>query len=375
MNVYFKILGCERRSLEAERIKKYFKLNGHRLVFKPDNADFIIYNSCAFDGVKEDQTVCEIEELKKFTKAKLIVIGCLPGVNPERFKKIHNGYFFAPNNLDYIDEIFPDSKLKLKDIEYFNTFTYNINGKVIPSTERASSPLQTKNLFNICISRGCDKQCSYCGEWRAWGLYVSKTPEQCLKEFRKGLKEGFQEFNILADSIGPYGTDIGFSLPKLLRLFLTIKGNYFFHLTEYNPLWIHKNIEDLVPIFQSGKIKSILVAIQSGSDRILELMNRGYKSGLIKKDLIRLKKAAPDLDMHTHAIVGFPSETEKNFKQTLNFLKEVKFKSVTLYTFHPKPGTPAAEFKEFISDGVKKKRAEKALKLLEEINSISYYYT
>lgn len=370
-----KIIGCERRSLEAERIKKYLQVNNVELVLDPTEADYIIYTTCGFDGIKEDQTVDDILELQKnYPHTKLIIMGCLPGINPERLKSIFDGESFSPANLEHIEEIFPEFKTKLADIEEFNLFTYNINGKVITSQNKKSSPLNIKGLYNVIIAKGCDRQCTYCGEWRAWGQYKSKPPERCIKEFKKGVEQGFKHINILADSIGPYGIDIDYNFPELLSEFLNIEGDFSIHLTEYSPLWIHKHIEELIPLFKTQRIISILVAIQSGSNKILEKMDRGYEIEYVIQDLLKLKKIAPELEFHTQVVVGFPFETEEDFELTLYALEIIKFKSVSLYLFDAKPGTPAAEFGDKISLEIKKDRAKKAIKRLDKIGTICYYY-
>ncbi len=374
MKVYFKILGCERRSLEAERLKKFFISNGCELIFDPSGADVIIYSSCGFDGVKEDASLIDIKYLNQFSKSKLIIVGCLPAINKERLKEIFDGPVFTPENIDDLQSIFPEFNVKLNEIKYFNTFTYHINGKIIPSIERASSPLNVKNLYHICISRGCDRRCTYCGEWPAWGSYKSKPVKQCINEFKEGLSAGFHEFNILADSIGPYGIDINYSLPQLLSDFIKNKGNYSIHLSEYNLLWIHKQINQLIPLLATKRIKSILCAIQSGSDRILGLMQRGYSSGEAISDLLRLKQAYSEIALHTQIIIGFPTENEKDFQQTLDTIEKIKFASISLYSFNAKPGTPAYEINSKVSEDVKKQRAQSVLDLCNRINTLVYYY-
>ena len=340
---------CGKRSLDANRVSKYLSKNNYKIINKPKDANIIIFFSCATSKYDADKSINIIKKLQKYD-GELIVAGCLPGIEPKRLKNIFNGKTIVTKNLDQIDQLFPENKIKFNNIDDANILYPNINendfygvlNKIINNSSfykklffnfRESilkyifneqsfsySELTTKKPFIVRISQGCVSNCSYCAIKKAVGPIVSKPIDQCINEFKKGLNEGYQEFSLTGDDVGAYGLDIKKTFPELLDKITNLKGNYQIIIRCFHPRWVVKYINELEMIFKRNKVNLIGIPIQSASSRLLKLMNRYSNKEKMYESIKRIKKSAPDLTIYTHYIIGFPSETFDEFKETLRLL-------------------------------------------------------
>ena len=295
----------------------------------------------------------------------MIVLGCLPAISPSKFKEKFKGKYIIPLHLDKIDMFFKDFKFKFSDLP-------DANKDFLLSEDDSQDGV--KNCL-LRIGSGCIANCSYCAIPLATGKLKSKSLNVCLKEYSKLLEEGYNEFNICAENVGSYGIDIKSSLPLLLEKMEEMdKGKkVWWNIHEIHPKWVIKYKSSLVGWVKEGKIKCLGCTIQSGSDRILKLMNRYDKSENIVKTLLELKKINSELFLSTHVLIGFPTETEKDLEDTLDVIKKVGFDIIIVYVYTPREGTVAHNLKNQISDNVKKERLEKTLKFCKKnnINAIS----
>ena len=379
--------GCSRRRLDAKKYSEYFLENGYQLVSNPKKADFIILVTCAFSDKMAETSLSEVEKFKKFN-AELIVGGCLPEIEKERLAKIFDGNLVSTKEIEKIDEIFKDNENKFSDLDDANRLWTNLNkrsyfhiGKrktkcILPLEEHyirlknylikkifgenstfyyLSSNIREKSFY-LRISWGCLGNCSYCAIKKAVGPLKSKPFDQCIKEFRKGISNGAKNFIIAADDIGSYGLDTGRTFTELLDNLTSIEGDYSIEIEEINTRWVVKYIDELERIMKRGKIKRICSPIQSGSERILKLMNRYHNKEKIKNSFLRLKNSSKDLILGTYAIIGFPSETEKDFDETLEFIKDAGIEWGFLIPFSLKKETLAEKINPKISSNEIKKR-------------------
>jgi len=169
------------------------------------------------------------------------------------------------------------------------------------------------------------------------GKLKSKPIETCLTEFQDILESGCKKIMLVAENVGAYGLDINTTFPELLTQLLGIEGDYKIEIEELHPIWLIKYWDKLVPLLGLGKIKLIVCPIQSGSDRILKLMNRQHDKLKMKNTLIKMKNIYPGLQLNTIIIIGFPSETEKDFQETLDIVKEIGFGLVVILGYSKNP--------------------------------------
>ena len=330
-----------------------------------------------------------VKEFQKYD-AELIVGGCLPKIEKDKLGEVFQGRTINTKDLDKdpdkMDELFPEFIVKFRDVDDANVSYHNLNeGNTVGALknylgkigwlDKFINTFQTeifktvygKNsffyhilldepMYRMRISWGCNSNCSYCGIKQAIGPHKSKPLEKVLDEFKSGLKEGYKHFMMNADDIGAYGTDIGSSFSEVLDKMTNIPGDYFISIANLSPRWVIKYINHLEEIMKREKIIRIGVPVQSGSNRILKLMNRFNDKDKIKDSLLRLKKVFPKLSLHTHIIVGFPTETEEDFLQTLDFIKDCQFSAGQLMPFSSKSGSEAASIEPKIPMDVINKR-------------------
>lgn len=220
-------------------------------------------------------------------------------------------------------------------------------------------------MYRIRISWGCNCSCAYCGIRNAIGKHISKPIDQCLRKFKKGLAKGEKHFMLNRDDIGSYGVDIKFSFSDLMDKMTSVPGDYKISITNLNPQWIVKNIDKLEDIFKRGKIVRIGAPMHSSSSRILKLMNRFHNVEKITNALLRLKKSYPKLSIHTHIMLGFPTETEEDFQKTLSFIKNSNISAGQFFPFSLKSDTEAENIGPKIPDEEVDKRLKDAKILLK----------
>jgi MiaB/RimO family radical SAM methylthiotransferase len=403
MRVYIESNGCNRRNSELNRICKYFNLNGYEMVNSPQKADYIFLNTCAFKKREEDYSISRIRVLKDYP-AKLIVYGCLPDIAPSKFEEFSDIAHLAPRNIDKIDSYFKNITFKFSEIKDSSVVTDYINLNPLTTAiqkfkrefefsndfclriaRHAEKRIKTtfglyKKYLNLFICRGCLGNCSYCAIRRAIGSLESQPVELVVRQFKEGFNAGYRDFVILGDDVGAYGQDINNTFPELFsRLIdesnkfsvqsspkLKKNGEIGFYIEELSPKWLILFNERLLDLFRAKQIRSILCPIQSGSDRILKLMNRHHNSKGIADHLLKLRTVNPEIQLSTHIIIGFPSETEEDFDKTLDLLNKIHFDIVVIFPYHEKENTPAIRVNPKIPDDVIRERVKKAQKYFKK---------
>lgn len=381
VKIFVYVSACERRELDAMRIRAYLLNNGHILVSHPKKADIIFFVACA---VLDRPTKISFDKIKEFQKydAKLIVAGCLPAIEPKKLANIFDGNTITSEDLNIhpekIDQLFPGISVPFSTISDANTLFQNTDNstwsgiiQTIINSPPVHSPfyhirfyilkhlfgehvilyrlLLKESSFQIRTSWGCHGNCSYCAINKAIGNVQSKPIEQCVIELKKGLAQGYYHFILTADNIGAYGLDIGTTLPTLLDALTSIEGQYDIMILNVHPRWIVKYCDALEKILSRNKIVGLDIPFQSGSIRILKSMNRYSDIQKIREACMRLKKASPQLVLGTDCIIGFPSETFEDLTKTLDFIKEVGFYVGTAIKYSCKRGTPAETIRPIIS--------------------------
>jgi len=372
--------------METEKIIKYFRLNGHSIVRKISEADFIYIITCAGIQDVEESSIELIKEASKRKRedAQIIIGGCLPKINEKRLSELGEFKTLPPDSIDKLDSII-DSRIKFKTLEDANLlkldeyiysrkicllkefcgfdvspaslmkkFDYGFSRlMVLRRHERTRRNL--KNIYVIMVSRGCSSQCSYCGIKFAVGKLKSKPLKTIIREFEKGLEQGYRNFIISSEDTGSYGLDINTNIVKLLKELLKHEGNYILTIQTFNPNFLIKYFDKLLPLIKENhkKIKHMSIPIQSGSDRILKLMKRPYKIKKIEKCLLELKKVANNLEISTSLIVGFPGETKEDFEKSIDIIKKINFDAVLFNIYSDRPNTEASKMKNKIPENIK----------------------
>jgi len=353
--------GCARSGMNAEKMKTYLNMNGFKEVDNPESADFIFMLTCGLPS----STPHELKLIPEYQKLKgeLIVCGCLPAMEPERLTSVFNGKTVITKELDKIGEMFPNFQFKFRDIDdpnrlfrdgHYHQYTKDADGSKIginkllrsiweheitlPSLNRTRLPRfidVDPDQYSIRISRGCAGNCSYCAIRFAVGKLHSKEPDEIIREVIRAISRGTYKISLVSDDTGAYGQDIGTNIVNLLKQILNIDPRIEIeYLQDLNPLYLCRYGDELVDLIRTKRIKSFQTAIQSGSERVLRLMNRPTDVKRYKTLIEKMRKVYPGIKIRNQIIVGFPSETEEDFNETKRLLKECKFDQVDVYQYH-----------------------------------------
>ncbi len=420
-NYFILNAGCSRRALDAEKINMYLKANGNNIVNDPKKAGKIILVTCGLEE-NEKESISLIRKFKDYN-GELIVTGCLPDMNPEIMKKNFDGKTISTKQLGNIDELFPENKIRFDElpdanreftgnistlkktlhikelksiimnsinIQPFSRFMYNILQKKDSfGTKKTSSSFAEKIRYNlkdvssvsshpeyfaIRISEGCLGACSFCTIKNAIGRSRSKPIDIVLEELRNGLKNRNYNINIYSSDSGSYGLDIGTNFPKLIESILNENKKIVIqHIQDMHPSWMCKYKKDFLRIIATRRINSIQTPFQSGSKKILSLMARSYAIDEYISLLNEMKKTYPNFKIRTQIIVGFPTETDKDFEDTLKVIKQVRFDCTDIFTYYENRLTPSAKLFPKVQRKKAIERAKKIISLISEQKGMYYF--
>jgi tRNA A37 methylthiotransferase MiaB len=406
-NVFIYSIACERRDIDAQKIYSYLSKNNYNIISDPKEADYTILMTCGFVKSQSDASLELIKKFKQYD-SELIVAGCLPDIIETEFERIFDGKIIPTKDMDKIDEIFNCDTIKLGDLDDEHSMWQNLNkrtysgivqeiflkfnivlrigtyfvenifkkifGKNFSKTFPFNRLIPDYDTYCILISRGCVHNCTYCAIRKAVGPLKSKSQNQCVKEFKAGLKKGYKNFVLDADDVGPYGVDIKSSLPKLLDKITNIDGNYSIEIKNTHPIWIIKYASELEEILKRKKIKSMLLSIQSGNNRILKLMGRFYSKEKLIDTILQFKKVDPDLEVGVQLMVGFPTEKIEEFQETLELFEKVTFDFGSIFPFSCQKETKASEMEPKIQNREIRRRTKDALKFLRTKDYFAWYW-
>lgn len=367
MNILFVSLGCDKNLVDTEVMLGLLASRGHQMVDSEEIADVIVINTCCFihDAKEESiQTILEMAEYKKAGSCKaLIVTGCLA----QRYKQ---------EIIDEIEEV--DAVL--------GTTSYD---KIVEATDEALAghtsvemtdidalPLvESKRLVTtgghfayLKIAEGCDKHCTYCIIPKIRGNFRSVPIERLLKEAEDLVAQGVKEIILVAQETTLYGKDIygEKSLHKLLRELCKISGLRWIRILYCYPEEITDELIQVIK--EEDKICNYLdLPIQHASDGILKRMGRRTSKEQLVEIIGKLRKEIPDIAIRTTLITGFPGETQEQHEELMEFVDEMEFDRLGVFTYSPEEDTPAAVMPDQIPEDVKEDRQAELMELQQEI--------
>ena len=375
---YLASAGCPRRAVDSQKIADYLETNNLKYTQDVELADLIIVSTCAALKSREDlsKTAVTWYQDKKHPDAKIVVAGCLGKINPAVKKEFNDVAFISPREIDHLDNLIT-AKVPFKEIPDPNQIgsfplfpdKRERQAKNDRINKRLDLGIDKKDLFTLRIATGCLGNCSYCAVKFAVGQLESKPMDTIVTEFKSGLEQGFTQFVLIAGDVGCYGVDIGTSVVELLSALFSIEGNYKIIIKEFNAQWVVKYFDNLLALFKQHyqKIDYIVVPVQSASNRMLRLMKRPYTIEDVKKYLNIIKKEVPGLQISTHIMVGFPGETEEDFKESIDFIKEYEFPFVDIYAYDDRPNTAASQMAGKITPEIIEQRVAAVKKAQKQI--------
>lgn len=367
MNIFFVSLGCDKNLVDSEVMLGILRSHGYALVDDEMEAEIIVINTCSFihDAKEESiQTILEMAEMKHSCKCRaLIVTGCLA----ERYKdeilaEIEEvDAVIGTTSYQKIAEVV-DEVLKGQRVQRFDDLQAmpEVDVRRIVTTGGYSSYLK--------IAEGCDKHCTYCIIPKLRGAYRSHSMEYLVKQAKLLAAQGVRELNIVAQETTVYGVDLygRKMLPELLKSLCSIEGISWIRVLYCYPEEI---TDELIQVMkEEPKICHYLdLPIQHGSDRILKLMGRRTTGGELRSIVGHLREEIPDIALRTTLIAGFPGETEEDHEEVLDFVRELQFDRLGVFTYSAEEGTPAAAMDGQIEQSVKEERRDALMLAQQEI--------
>jgi threonylcarbamoyladenosine tRNA methylthiotransferase CDKAL1 len=343
MRFHIETYGCTANLGNSREAEAALSLMGHIAVPLSD-ADVVIVNTCAVTEKTERKIHRRLLQLQGH---RLVVAGCLSAA--------------LPGSIEDIRCILRTGILgRSAAFEVAGLFDGN------PTYKRGVAPRQ--DLCGIVnISEGCNGGCSYCIVRKARGRLISRSPEDVVESVRRLVGSGMVEVQLTSQDTAAYGTDIGTSVPELLRSIMQVPGDYMIRIGMMNPDTARPILGDLISVLESRRIyKFVHLPAQSGSDRILDAMGRRYRADDFLGIVDHLRGAFEGIYITTDVIIGFPGEADDDFRQTLDLIKFSGPDKVNVTKFSRRPGTRAARLYD-MPDRIKKERSREATRLWMEI--------
>tara|TARA_B100000945_G_scaffold320063_1_gene328959 strand:+ start:961 stop:2268 length:1308 start_codon:yes stop_codon:yes gene_type:complete len=350
-------LGCAKNLVDSEILVGGLRNENYTMVNKSSQADIVIINTCGFlDSAREESIDVILEAGQKRSNNeidKLVVMGCFSDrYSLELEKEIPEvDRFFGTNDHAEVLGYLTGKSFSLQDPDYFRAL------------------LTPKHYAYLKIAEGCDNGCSFCSIPIMRGLQKSQPVEWNLQETKRLAKNGVRELLIIAQDSTSYGWDLSpkSSLHELLQNLDEIEAIQWIRLHYAHPAHLHNK---MIQCF--GELDKLLpyidMPVQHGSDKILKSMRRGLNSYGIKKRIDKLREINSEISLRTSIIVGFPNETEEDFKDLYDFVNEIKFDRLGVFMYSEEEGTHGASLTDNIPPKIKTERMDAIMLLQQEIN-------
>ncbi len=350
--VHFITQGCSANAADSEVMMGILKDSGYEIVNSPDGADIVVYNTCT---VKNSAQATFEKNLKKLKNKKVVVAGCIPQGQPNAYR-------------DY-SRIGTYQIKKIKEVVDSTLSGINVSFLDRKDEGRLNLPKMRKNnLIEIVpLSMGCLNQCSFCGTKRARGALQSYSIKDIVRHVSKSVENGANEIWLTSQDNAVYGFDIGTNLAELIKSILTIDRDFKIRIGMGNPQHFVSYLDELVKVMKDPRVFSFIhIPLQSGSDKVLKDMNRGYTSRTFVDVVSKIRKKIPNISIMTDIICGFPTETEDDFEETLKIIKETKPDMINYSRYSSRPGTVSSKLKQ-INGGIIRDRINRLVDLFHTI--------
>ncbi len=365
MNVYIETFGCQMNLSDTEIVSSLLQSSGYHLLTSPVNADIILLNTCSVRDNAENKIHERINHLKQYKKKKKkLVVGIL-GCMAERLKeqligeKGMVGLVVGPDEYrklpEILDNVFHGEKgiaVKLSRVETYDD--------IEPLREDGISAF-------ISIMRGCNNFCSYCVVPYTRGRERSRDKRTIIAEVLKLKNRGFREISLLGQNVNSYrDVETGTDFPTLMEELADLTPEIRFRFTTSHP----KDISDELIIVMSkydNICKHLHLPVQSGSSRVLEMMNRGYSAEQYLAKIEKIKTLMPNISLSTDIIAGYPGETNEDHLQTLELMRKVRYEGAFMFKYSPREGTKAFKIEDDVIEEEKVRRLNEIIELQQEI--------
>lgn len=346
--VLIETYGCTMNQADSDTIEAILRDRGYRVSGPGQgeaDADIIVLNTCTVKGPTENRILERIRKLETENR-KLVIAGCM-SVNSDKLRKITDAPIVWPGAIGKIGEAVEDAlcgqATEYKDVERKDG---------LPATI-------TRPIMRLAIAEGCVGSCSFCQTKLARPGLRSMGPQAVLRRIADGVAAGAKEIQLTAMDTGAYGLDIGTDLPSLLDCINEMDGDFLVRMGMINPDHVLRMKEKLVTALNGPRFYRFLhIPVQSGSEKVCRDMNRKHTVAEFEGIVRDLRKGIPGITIATDVIVGYPTETERDYQDTLDMLGRVRPDIVNLSRFSARPLTRAKELKPLPTQEVKRRSTE-----------------
>ena len=353
--------GCQMNEYDSERVAGLLKQERYELTDRPEDADLILVNTCSIREKAEDKVFSQLGALKQLKRRRpdltIGVMGCMAQLQKGRIQERapHVDLVFGSPAIARVGELVERARARRGPVLETG------EGALVKITARPEGGSRLKAF--VTVMEGCEKYCTFCVVPTTRGRERSHAPEVIVDEIGGLVAAGCREVTLLGQTVNAYGRDLSppTDLAALLERVDDIDGLERIRFTTSNPYNLTTRL--IRAIRDIPKVCEYLhLPLQSGSDRVLERMNRGYTRARYLELIAELQETVPDLALSTDLIVGFPGETEEDFAKTMEMVERVGYDNVFAFRYSRRPGTPAAEMPDQVPEEVK---AERNTRLLE----------
>ncbi len=365
---YMRTYGCQMNELDTEVMAGILTERG--LVQTDDEgvADLLIFNTCSIRDLAERKVMGKLGQLGRKKKRERIigVTGCMANAKKETlFRKLpHIDFVLGTNNIHDLNSVLDEVlTTKLQTVRTDDAFSQELDYGIAKRDDKYKA--------HVSIIRGCDKYCTYCVVPYTRGKEVSREPHLIVEECQKLVDQGYKEITLLGQNVNSYGKDQpewNCLFHDLLYQLDKIKGLSRVRFLTSHPVDITRELMEAIRDFDS-LCEHVHFPLQAGSSRILRKMHRIYTKEEYMEKVALLRELVPNVALGTDMIVGFPTETEAEFEETMEAMRQVRYSNAFLYTYSPRNGTPAKRWKDDIPLEVKEERHQRLLSLHNEIAS------
>lgn len=363
--VYIETYGCQMNLADTEVVLSILKKQGYEIAENEHDANVILINTCSVRDNAEQRVLGRLGNLKKIkenkSKAVIGVIGCMAERLRDKLidEKLSVDLVVGPDeyrNLPgYLESAFNGAKAV--GVRLSKTETYD---DIVPYREDGLSAW-------ISVMRGCDKFCTYCVVPFTRGRERSRSLNSVVNEVRQLSERGFKEVTLLGQNVNSYN-DNGNDFADLLKAVSDVDKNMRIRFTTSHPQDLSDKLLETIAT-NENICKYIHLPVQSGSNRILQLMNRTYTIEHYLGIIERARKLMPQVAFSTDIIAGFPTETEEDHKMTLDVMRQVRYDGAFMFKYSPREGTKAYKMKDDVPEEVKTRRLNEIIELQQQIST------
>ncbi|MAD33176.1 MAG: tRNA (N6-isopentenyl adenosine(37)-C2)-methylthiotransferase MiaB [Planctomycetes bacterium] len=380
--------GCQMNKLDSELVEARLQQRGYRPAVDEEDADVVLINTCSVRQHAEDRVWSKLGKLRvrKRTEPSLVVgvLGCMAQEHKRYMlsRMPHVDMVVGPSAFGDIDDTIEEARVKNARIaaerapantrhEVFGANMLSVDDGVSGDRIRRDVKVRpVKSQAYMSIMRGCNMPCSYCIVPTTRGDEVSRPIATLVDEANRLCDDGVTEITLLGQTVNAYGRDLkgqGADLSKLLRALHEIPALRRLAFITSHPNFLSPDL--ITAMAELPKVAKFLhLPAQSGSNRVLKAMRRGYTVERYRKRIDQLWAQAPDIELHSDWIVGHPGETEEDFEQTVQFCKEIGFAQSYIFKYSPRPGTLSSEVEDDVPTADKERRNQVLLATQEELS-------